>query len=115
MSEDLYAHWRAALAGEKPPIFVDDPKCGFFKKGVYARGITRKGVFTPQEGSHAKRIGWAPVAIFMDVGGVMVGRVGNDEFYGDALNDIWNSVAGSPISEETYRAIAERTDQEDMG
>ena len=89
-------------------MFVDDPQCGFYRKGVYERGITRNGVFIPTEGANSKRIGWEPVAIFIAGDApVMVGRVGDHDLTGDDLNELWTWVAGNPISEETYRAIAE--------
>ncbi len=121
MMDDIdqsFDYWRAALAGEKPKMYVDFPQCGFYRKGVYERGITRKGVFIPQEGANSKRIGWEPVAIFMNEG-VMTGRVGDADLTGDALNELWTWVSGQPISEEDYRAVAERgetwpTTKEDM-
>ena len=87
-------------------MYVDTPECGFYRKGVYQRGIIRKGVFTPQEGANSRRIGWEPVAVFMN-GDVMTGRVGDTDMTGDALNELWSWIAGNPISEETYRAVAE--------
>lgn len=92
-----YQYWKDALAGKNPKCFVDFPSCGFYRKGVYERNL--KG--------NNKRVGWLPVAIFMD-GEAMIGRVGSRDVTGDALNDLWSSVAGNPISEETYRAVAER-------
>jgi hypothetical protein len=100
---DPYSYWMSALAGEKPKCFVDDPQLGFYHKGVYQRGITRKGIFIPQEGANSKRVGWEPVAIFMNEG-EMTGRVGDEDLTGDALNELWTWVAANPISEEDYRS-----------
>ncbi len=111
MTEDLYAYWRAALAGEKPKMYVDQPELGFYRKGVYERGIIRKGVFIPQEGANSRRVGWAPVAIFMNEN-VMTGRIGDVDVTGDDLNDLWTWVAGNPITEESYRADAEAVQTE---
>ena len=55
-----------------------------------------------------KRIGWAPVAIFMNEN-VMTGRIGDVDVTGDDLNELWTWVAGNPITEESYRADAEAT------
>jgi hypothetical protein len=30
MTPDPYANWRAALAGEKPPLHEDEPWCGYY-------------------------------------------------------------------------------------
>ena len=96
---NLYEFWQAALAGEKPKMFVDQPECGFYRNAVKERDS--KG--------NNKRVGWAPVAIFVDgEAPALVGRIGDREVTGDALNELWSYVAGNPISEETYRAVAER-------
>ncbi len=102
---DPFAYWRAALAGEKPTAFVDTPMCGFYRKGVYERGVIRDGVFIPDERANNRRVGWEPVAIYMQ----MRVRVGNDDFPADSI-DIWSWVADQPISEELYRAVSERNE-----
>lgn len=102
---DPYAYWRAALAGEKPKAFVDQAECGFYRKGVYARGIMKDGVFVPDDKANNRRIGWEPVAIYME----MRVRIGTQDFPADKI-DIWSWVADQPISEETYRAVTERNE-----
>lgn len=93
-----YDYWKAALAGEKPKMFVDHPECGFYRMAIKTRDA--KG--------NNKRTGWKPVAIFRDGDApIVVGRVNDHEVVGDELNEIWSYVAGNPISEETYRAVAE--------
>src|ERR1700677_3167987 len=92
-----YAFWKASLAGEKPKMFVDQPELGFYRNAVKQRDA--KG--------NNKRVGWSPVAVFMD-GDMMTARVGDRDVTGDALNELWSYIAGNPISEETYRAVAER-------
>lgn len=94
---DGYAFWRSALAGENPKMFVDQCELGFYRKALKERDA--KG--------NNKRVGWIPVAIFMD-GDVMTARVGMRDVIGDELNELWSYIAGQPISEETYRAVAER-------
>lgn len=97
-----YDYWKAALAGKKPPMYVDDPMCGFYRKAVYARDAN----------GNNRRVRWVPVAVFMvpgaDMSGVMTARVGERDVSGDALNELWSYIAGNAISEETYRAVAER-------
>jgi hypothetical protein len=96
-----YEYWKSALAGEKPKMFVDDPQCGFYRKGIYERN----------DKGNKKRTGWTPVAIFM-VGETMVGRVGGGvnpaDLTDDNLNTLWSFCCANPISEETYRAVAEK-------
>lgn len=92
-----YDYWKSALAGEKPKMFVDDPRLGFYRTPVKQRDA--KG--------NNKRVGWAPVAVFMD-GDTITARVVDGDVTGDALNELWSYIAGNPISEETYRAVAER-------
>lgn len=95
-----YNYWQAALAGEKPKMFVDSPELGFYRKGVYERDA--KG--------NNRRVGWTPVAIFMG-GEAMIARVGSEKLgrdvVGDELNELWSYVAGNAISEGNYREVAE--------
>lgn len=98
-----YAYWKEALAGKNPKMFVDSPNCGFYRKPVKERNAA----------GNNKRVGWLPVAIFMDGEGMietMIARVGSRDVTGDDLNELWTWVAAHPISEETYRAVAERGD-----
>lgn len=96
-----YAYWNEALAGKNPKMFVDDPQPGFYRKPIKERN---------SKGDN-KRVGWLPVAIFTDetmMASTLVARVGSRDVTGDDLNELWSYVAGNPISEETYRAVAER-------
>jgi hypothetical protein len=36
---ELFAWWRASLAGENPPIHEDEPQCGFFRTRLIKGGI----------------------------------------------------------------------------
>lgn len=92
-----YQYWQHALAGKKPKMFVDQPELGFYRRGVKHR----------DEKGNNKRVGWDPVAVFMD-GDIIVGRLGDRDLTGDALNELWSYIAGNPISEEAYRAVADR-------
>ena len=96
-----YQYWKDALAGKNPKMFVDDPQSGFYRKPVKERNAA----------GNNKRVGWLPVAIFVDGEGMtetMIARVGSRDVTGDDLNELWSYVAANPISEETYRAVAER-------
>ena len=96
-SEPSYDFWKRSLAGEKPPMFVDDPQLGFYRKAIKAR----------DDKGNSRRTGWFPIAIFMN-GDIMTARYGVADIVGDALNELWSYIAGNPISEEWYRAVAER-------
>lgn len=89
MTANPYAFWTAALAGEKPKMFAGDPQDGFYRRKM-------------GKGPNA---GYQPVAIW---GLGKFGRVGNADVTGDAVQELWNWVAGNPISEEWYRAVSER-------
>lgn len=95
-----YNYWQDALAGKKPKMFVDSPELGFYRKGVYERDAK----------DNNRRVGWTPVAIFMD-GETMMARIGSErlgrDVVGDDLNDLWSSCAGNAISEGNYREVAE--------
>lgn len=93
-----YRLWKALLAGEKGwQAFSDSPCAGFWRKPVIQRD---------QNGNN-KRVGWTPVAIFRD-GETMVGRVGNEDMTGDSLSTVWTHCLKHPITEEVWRAVAER-------
>jgi len=96
---NAYQFWQESLDGLKPKMFVDDPRLGFYRRGVYERDA--KG--------NNRRVGWTPVAIFM-VGDVMTARVGSEadgrDVTGDALNELWSYVAANAISEGMYREVA---------
>jgi len=92
-----YAYWTDAIAGKKPKAIVDQCELGFYRKSISERN----------EKGNSRRIGWEPVAVFMD-GDVMVARVGNREVTDqDKLADLWSWIASNPISEAEYRRVAE--------
>lgn len=95
---NAYAFWAAAINGEKPRMVVDQPELGFYRRTITERN----------DKGNSFRIGWEPVAVFMD-GDVMVARVGNREITDpDKLNELWSWIASNAISEEWYRAVSER-------
>lgn len=95
-----YSYWKAAVAGQNPKMYVDDPQLGFYRKPVKQRDA--KG--------NNKRVGWEPIAIFMESREI-VASIGCNEIFvtdRDRLNELWSYVAGNPVSEEAWRAVAER-------
>ncbi len=93
-----YDYWRKALAGEKPVMYVDSPELGFYRCGIYSK----------EPNKARKRVGWSPVAIFPNGEGIVAVVAGREVSDRDRLNELWSYVAGNPISEETYRAVAEK-------
>jgi hypothetical protein len=96
-----YLFWQESLAGLKPKMFVDDPQCGFYRKGTYER----------DDKGNNRRIGWTPVAIFQAIpDGEIIARVGSEnlgrDVAGDELNELWTHVAANAISEGAYREVA---------
>lgn len=85
---DQYAYWSAALAGAKPQIIIDEPMPGFY------RSRRKTGLPTP-------------LAIWSENGEVK-GRLGDQDLTRDRLNELWSFCATHPITEEVYRAVAER-------
>jgi hypothetical protein len=92
---NAYQFWQESLDGLKPKMYVDDPRLGFYRRGVYERDA--KG--------NNRRKDWLPVAIFMDntTMTALVGMEVNGKYVtGDELNTLWTWVAGNPISEGAW-------------
>lgn len=85
---DPYAFWKSALAGDKPAPSIDDPKPGFYRS-------RRRGAVP------------LPLAIWM-AGDEVCGRLGDQDLTRDRLNEVWSYACENPITEEVYRAVAER-------
>lgn len=96
-----YNFWAASIRGEKPPIYNEGVCLGFYRKGITERNAA----------GNSKRVGWEPVAVFMD-GRVMTARIGNAEtgrdVTGDAISELWSYIAKNPITEEMYDSVARR-------
>lgn len=102
-SKNPYEYWQARQRGENPPAYVEQPECGFYRK--------KNG------GKQRTLVTYEPVAIFLDHDGKMVGRIGVQDNIKEIriedssqydLRDLWSWLATNDISEETYRAVAER-------
>ena len=84
-----YAWWGDALAGNIGPIHDGHAQCGFYRKRKYKNGP------------------WVPVAIWRDESGQLEGLCDGDDLNADQVAEIWTWICTEPISEETYRAVAE--------
>jgi hypothetical protein len=99
-----YNYWRAKMGtlaisegyGE-PQSFEDSPVPGFYRKAIMEKVPNKR----------AKRIGWEPVAVFRHENQI-TGALGDRTLTGDELLGIWTHICGNPISEDWYRAVAER-------
>lgn len=101
MMDDInrkYDYWQAALAGQKPKPVVDQPELGFYRKGLYERN----------DKGNNRRVGWEPVAIWMNGATLILTHLGGDTSVRDRINEAWSYCCDNPISEEIYRAVAER-------
>lgn len=100
---DLWANWRRRLAGDKTVMTYEaEPDQGYYRKR-----LTEK---TP--GGATRTIGWVPVAYFYD-GGQLFCLQGSAAERGvyldrDRAIELWTWVSGSPVTEEQYRAVADR-------
>src|SRR6266852_6753859 len=90
-----YKFWRDALAGKNPPIVNEDPQPGFYR-------MKRNG-------------GWAPVAVWPVINKnpgtseITLGfKIGTEVVGGHDGVERWPWYASHPITEATYRAVAER-------
>ena len=98
-----YNYWKAKMGLNYPPeygepqSYEDSPCAGFYRKGVYEKVPDKR----------PKRVGWQPVAIFPD-GEQLLAMVGNISVVPDKIVNLWTFVCGNPITEEWYRAVAER-------
>jgi len=86
ISESPWAYWQAVLSGKEMPIHEGQPQIGYYR--------TKGGKGRMPE----------PVAIFEHEGAIVALKSNNPV---DA-SEIWTWVCTSPISYETYVAVAER-------
>lgn len=98
MSLDRRAWWRAAVAGDRPPI-TEDPEEGFYKRRLVKGGP------------------WVPVQIWIEAERDEAGDLMSDEVVrctvDGRLADVeshWTYCAGSPISEAEFDYLS-RTSQ----
>lgn len=88
---DQFANWRAALAGEKPPMHLDEPWCGYFKMR------DRRGVNAQL--APIKRP-WIGCAIWPGDDGELKAELGKSAV---PVDWVWPYAAKYPIPYETYQ------------
>lgn len=101
--------WRARLRGETVPTY---PQPDHEDEGFYRRPITEKVVgANGKTNGQTRIIGWEPVAYYM-VDGVLLASIGagdsRRDLNADQASDLWTWCLRYPITEELYRAVAER-------
>ena len=95
---EIYAWWRAALAGGNPPIHEGEPNCGFFRRRLVKGGP------------------WVPAAIWLDQDICdATGQLMRDEqllcLVAEKMADPyfhWTYLAGNPITEQEYNFMIAR-------
>ena len=93
---DLYAHHTASLRGESPPVFADEPQCGWFKMRM-----VRGGPWL------AVRI-WCESDIDHETGELADDEVLRCDINGIAESRIpWPRCANKPITKEAHAALLE--------
>lgn len=91
MSADIYAWWRAALSGEKPPIHEPEPQCGYFKVRD-RRGLNKDLA--------AIKRPFVAAAIWQAEDGSFQAEIAGD---GVPIDRAWPWLAKHPIPYETYQ------------
>ncbi len=87
MTASRYDHWRANLAGQKPPIHAGDPQCGYYRYMLGGVAVAA-AIWIAGDGSMVCRIGG-------------VGNDCRDCFY--SPTEKWVQLARHPISEDAAR------------
>ena len=99
----LFAWWEAALRGERPPVFEDEPRCGWFRRrfvpgGPWVPGSIRcVQIIDPETGELAE-----PERLVCEVGG---------EVFRPERQ--WVSLASNPITRAAYDALVAARDTDD--
>lgn len=90
-----YTFWQNALAGTLGPIHDSEPQVGFYRRKIVS------GRNSP----------WTPVAIWADESGNIQALQHATVIMGPRAvdpNEVWSWCANNPITEEAYRAVAEK-------
>lgn len=91
----LFAWWEAALRGERPPVFEDEPRCGWFRRRFVTGGAWVPGsircvqILDPETGELAE-----PERLVCEVGGVEAN-----------IAHQWERLASNPITREAYDSL----------
>jgi hypothetical protein len=100
-----YDRWRQRLAGEKVVTYTepDAQDLGFYRLPIKERKKNAAG----ENNGQWKTIGFKPVALYI-AGENLACQIGNLGIDDDQRNDAWTSFVRHPITEEVWRAVAER-------
>lgn len=88
---DPFAWWRAALAGEEPPVHEGDPQAGFYRRR-----------FKNKDGSLTS---FKPVAIWQDANGQWLCQIGSEfgnRFGPYKADEHWTYLAKNPVPKAAY-------------
>jgi hypothetical protein len=101
-----YDRWRRRLAGEKVTAYTqpDFGDSGFYRLPIRERAQNAQG----NNNGRWKTIDWKPVALFVASNDDLVCQVGGVFLTNDGMNEQWQWFVSHPISEETWRTVAER-------
>jgi hypothetical protein len=103
-----FKNWQRKEAGEKVKSFLTP---GIDDEGYYRRPITEPVLGANGKTNGQKRIiDWEAVAYFLDGDGVLRGVIGDRDMTPNEVTDehLWSWVCNRTISEQLYRAVAER-------
>jgi hypothetical protein len=100
-----WTKWQQKLRGEKVVDFTDPTE---HDEGYYRKPITEAQLGANGKTNGIKKIvGWTPIAYFM-IDGVLEGTIGDRDMTGTEVIDNWTWCCRYPITEDLYRAVAER-------
>lgn len=85
-----FEKWRAAVAGQKPPMHEDEPWCGYY------RMRDRRGL---NAALAAVKRPWVACAIWRGPDGLLVAELAKSPI---AVDRVWPHCARFPISHELY-------------
>src|SRR5215472_15801560 len=91
---DPWAYWQSRLEGIPLPMHPDDPQAGFYR--------------IPRKEHYGARRTFTPVAYWPGENGQLNCRVGDTDVPPMTAMEIWTRVGNHPVTEEAYRAVAER-------
>ena len=104
-----YDKWRKRVAGETVVAFTepDENDCGFYRLPIRERAQNAQG----NNNGRWKVTGYKPVALFVSDdghGGRLECQAGNIFLTRHAMNEQWQWFVSHPITEDVWRAVAER-------
>ena len=94
MADDLWQWWRDQLAGAPPDLNESNPHAGFYRQSFKAHYGARKT--------------YLPVAYWPGENDNLNCRIGDQDVTPEKVRDTWVNVGKHPVTEEAYRAVAER-------